>query len=251
MTRFAAVSLLPALALSVCGCVGPTQPSLPDAEVRVLFIGNSLTYTNDLPGLVETVADAAGRSLEAASIAGPDLGLGDHWYAGAPETIRSLRPDVVVLQQGPSTLLSSRAYLVEWADSLARVATEVGAETALLMVWPPDDPRYTFQAVHDSYRVAADAVGGTFIPAGMAWVEAWAVDPGLPLYGPDGFHPAGLGSIATALTVVRTLLDQPVAGLPARIVPTAAGRPSIEIGPDVAPLLFEAVERAHDRYGGS
>lgn len=249
MTRLLAAALGTALAGAAMGCLGPTEPSLPDAEVRVLFVGNSLTYTNDLPGLVETVAAAAGHSLEAASVAGPNMGLGDHWITGTPQTIRSLRPDVVVLQQGPSTLLSSRAYLVEWADSMARVAREVGAETALLMVWPPEDPRYTFQAVHDSYRVAADAVGGVFIPAGMAWVEAWNDDPSLPLYGPDRFHPGGMGSVVAALSVVRALLDQPVDALPRRME-AAAGRPSIELSAEAAPILFDAVERAHEQYGG-
>ncbi|MEK9501506.1 hypothetical protein [Gaopeijia maritima] len=249
MTRLLTAVFAVAFAGTAPGCLGPTEPSLPDADLRVLFVGNSLTYTNDLPGLVETVAAAAGHSLEAASVAGPNMGLGDHWVTGTPETIRSLRPDVVVLQQGPSTLLSSRAYLVEWTDSMARVAHEVGAETALLMVWPPEDPRYTFQAVHDSYRAAADAVGGRFIPAGMAWVEAWDVDPSLPLYGPDRFHPGGMGSVLAALSVVRSLLDQPVNRLPLRMEP-AAGRPSIELSADVAPTLFDAVERAHEEYGG-
>ena len=34
-------------------CAGTSQePLQPDNDLRILFIGNSLTYSNDLPGLV-------------------------------------------------------------------------------------------------------------------------------------------------------------------------------------------------------
>ncbi len=34
-----------------------------DTPLRVLFIGNSLTYTNDLPAMVERIAAADGRRV--------------------------------------------------------------------------------------------------------------------------------------------------------------------------------------------
>lgn len=230
---------------SALGCGGDaTGPSLGEADLRILFLGNSLTYTNDLPGLVETVAEVAGHDVETLSIAHPNYGLGDHWVTGAPQVIREVRPDIVILQQGPSTLSSSRAYLLQWADSLARVAREVGARPALLMVWPPDDPRYTFDAVRSSYRAAAEAVNGMFIPAGSAWLEAWEADEQFALYGPDRFHPAPLGSIVAALTVVATLFDGSLVGLPARMIPTDRSRPDIVLSAGEVEVLYPAVDRA-------
>lgn len=242
--------ILPAvLALLAWACGGsPTEPGRPDADVVVLFIGNSLTYTNDLPGLVETVAEAAGRSLGARSVAGPDFALSDHWQTGAPAEIRRLRPDLVLLQQGPSTLASSREHLLAWSDSLARVAREVGARVGLLMVWPPDDPRYTFGAVHASYRAAADHVEGLYVPAGLTWVEAWKSDGTLPLYGPDRFHPSRLGSVAAALTVVETLFEGSVETLPARMRRGDGRGPEIVLDEATRTVLVAAVARAVERY---
>ncbi len=240
------LTLLPALP---SGCGGdPTGPALPDADLRILFVGNSLTYANDLPGLVETVAEIAGHSVETASVAYSNYGLGDHWAAGTQSTIRELRPDVVVLQQGPSTLPESQAYLREWTDSLSRVIREVGAVPALLMVWPPEDPRYTFAAVHASYRAAAQDVGGIFIPAGISWLEAWKADSRFVLYAADRFHPAPLGSVVAALTVVRTLFDESLVGLPARMIPEGAGRPEILLTVGAVEKLFPAVDRAVEDY---
>lgn len=235
---------------TLLGCSqGPVAPHLPDADLRILFIGNSLTYTNDLPALVETIAEVAGHSVETATQASPNFGLGDHWFTGAPELIRDTRPDIVVLQQGPSTLPSSQAYLREWTDSLARVSREVGATPALLMVWPPNDPQYTFDAVRASYRAAAEDVAGVFIPAGMAWLEVWARDSGSQLWGPDGFHPAARGSIVAALTVVRGLFDESITGLPRVMRPTGAGRPNITLTAAEAEIMFAAVDQAVQEHG--
>jgi hypothetical protein len=241
-----AVFTLALLALPACGD-SATEPELENPDLTVLFLGNSLTYTNDLPGLVETVAEAAGYAVETYSVAGPNYGLGDHWVTGAPREIRERQPDLVVMQQGPSTLLESREYLVEWTDSLSRVAREVGAEPALLMVWPPDDPDFSFGAVFASYRAAADAVSGQFIPAGMAWVEVEKVDRGLALYGPDGFHPAPLGSVVAAMTIVETLFEGSVHDLPSEMIPTRRN-PDIRLPTETLETVVAAVERAVERY---
>ena len=234
------------LALPACGD-SATEPELENPDLTVMFLGNSLTYTNDLPGLVETVAEAAGYAVETIPIASPNYGLGDHWVTGAPRSIRELQPDVVILQQGPSSLAESRDYLVEWTDSLARVAREVGAEPALLMVWPPDDGDTSFGAVYASYRAAAEAVDGTFIPAGMSWFEVAKADDGLALYGPDRFHPAPLGSIVAAITVVETLFEGSVADLPPEMTPTRRN-PDIRMSPATLETILGAVQFAVDRY---
>jgi hypothetical protein len=241
--------LFAVLATSVLGCNSdPTGPDWEDAELRILFVGNSLTYVNDLPGLVETIAEVAGHSVETEVMASPNFGLGDHWLSGTPRLIRELEPDLVILQQGPSTLASSQAYLREWTDSLSRVIREVGAQPALLMVWPPDDPQYSFGAVLASYRAAAEDVGGIFIPAGVSWLEVWKQDSSLRLWGPDGFHPSPLGSIVAALTVVRTLFDESLVGLPEQMLPQGSGRPDIELTPEEAAAVLSAVDRAVEAH---
>lgn len=241
--------LLAGATVGLLGCYDdPTGPGWDDADLKILFIGNSLTYVNNLPGLVETIAEVSGHSVETDAVASPNFGLGDHWVSGAPGRIRDLRPDVVVLQQGPSTLASSQAYLREWTDSLSRVIREVGAEPALLMVWPPNDPQYSFGAVLASYRAAAEDVGGIFVPAGVSWLEVWKADADAQLWGLDGFHPAPLGSIVAALTIVRTLFDESLVGLPERLVPERDGRPTIELTPAEAAIVYAAVDRAVEAH---
>lgn len=71
----------------------------PPAPTRILFVGNSLTYENDLPGMVCQLARSVGRQIVCESIAKPDYGLEDHWQSGeARRTIAGGRWDIVVLR---------------------------------------------------------------------------------------------------------------------------------------------------------
>jgi hypothetical protein len=83
------------------------------------------------------------------------------------------------------------------------------------MVWPPSGNLSAFDAVRQSYQQAAQAVHGLFLPAGEAWRAAWAVDPELPLYGADGFHPSELGTYLTALVVYEGITGHDSRSLPA------------------------------------
>jgi hypothetical protein len=151
------------LAAGMASC-GSTAPHLPDDGVSVLFVGNSLTTANDLPGMVAQLADAAGVerfTYQEVSIGGASLE--DHWADGrAVEAIESARWDVVVLQQGPSSLESSRVHLIEWAGRFAEKIRERGGRPALYMVWPPRGGNW--DGVTRSYTDAAVAVGGPSFP---------------------------------------------------------------------------------------
>jgi len=83
--------------LLVPGVTGGRQ-----AEPRILFIGNSLTYWNDLPAMVQSLAAAAKRRITCQQVAFPDVSLEDHWQRG--DAVRAIRRggwSHVVLQQGP------------------------------------------------------------------------------------------------------------------------------------------------------
>src|SRR3954470_24674697 len=67
---------------------------------EVLFIGNSFTARNDLPGLIAQLAAARGRSMEHRLISAGGASLRTHWNAGeAQKAIRDGHYDRVVLQE--------------------------------------------------------------------------------------------------------------------------------------------------------
>lgn len=201
-------TLLTPLPLLLAACLLNSEPSgIDDADLRVLFIGNSLTYTNNMPAMVAQLAAARGRSFAHGTAAQPNFSLEDHWAAGIAGLIQEQRADVVVMQQGPSSLPSNQAHLAHWAQQLAPVIRAAGGEPALLMVWPDASRISAFDDVHTAYRDAAEAVNGIWLPAGEAWRSGWRIDPTLPAYGGDGFHPSAVGSLAAALTVYAVLFE--------------------------------------------
>lgn len=62
--------------------VGRNEANGKEKPIRILFVGNSLTYVNDLPHLVEQVARERGVSIKTEMLAFPDYALEDHWKEG-------------------------------------------------------------------------------------------------------------------------------------------------------------------------
>ena len=93
-----------------------SAPAAQNKALRVLFIGNSLTYANELPAMVREIARATdGVRIDVFDVAKPDFGLGEHWQDGeASRAIAKGRWDVVVLQQGPSSQPDSRVILRDY-----------------------------------------------------------------------------------------------------------------------------------------
>ena len=219
--------LLPLMSAAVIG-QAPSSPS------RVLFVGNSLTYANDLPAMVATLARAAGKPMHVESVALPDFGLEEHWQQGdARKAIARGGWTYVVLQQGPSALPESRRILIDYVKRFDKEIKASGAKTALYMVWPSQQRRGDFTGVSQSYNAAAAEVGATLMPAGDAWRDAWAADSKLALYGPDGFHPSPMGTYLAALVIYRQLTGTAPPALP--VFGTTV---------DQAALLQQAAERA-------
>lgn len=198
--------------------------------LHVLMVGNSLTSTGDVPGLVATMAERAGEARPRITTwALPDHSLEDHWQDGrALAALRRERPDVVILQQGPSTLAASgralRASVVQWAAA----AREVGARVAVYAVWAPVGADLPAGIRH--HAEAAAAADAALYPVGTAWQLAWADRPRPALYGPDRFHPGPAGSWLAALVVVAMVYDRPVTDFP-------------NLLPDRIPAAEEAVLR--------
>lgn len=70
------------LGLAVPACGGPSEPQVEDADTHILFVGNSLTFANGMPGMVTTIARTSGLSVATTSIVAPNFSLEDHWRSG-------------------------------------------------------------------------------------------------------------------------------------------------------------------------
>ena len=194
----------------------------------MLFLGNSLTATNDLPAAVARIASRAGRRLEYRTIAPGGYALEDHWNLDESRAaVAGGRWDVVVMQQGPSALPESQANLREWAVRWSAEARARGARPALLTVWPESYRRSALTEVIASYRRAATSAKAELLPGGDAWRRAWHCETRHPAVRADGFHPSALGTYTAALVVYGRLFKAPLMG----------GKPPAGVRPRTARLV--------------
>jgi hypothetical protein len=212
------LTLIAALALMGCHTSAPTTAPLAPGGHHVLFIGNSLTYVNDLPATVAAIATAAGDTVRVAMAAGPNLALIDH-LNGATNAVSAIKAggwEYVVLSQGPTPRGICRDSLVLWTKMFDPLIRAAGARPALYMTWPSEQDLAIFDDVRISFQEAARAVNGVFMPAGEAWRAAWRENPALQLYGADRFHPSPIGTFLAALEIYERITGRDVRTLGAQ-----------------------------------
>jgi hypothetical protein len=205
LKRFRWIALVAVLALAlVSGLARAANPPTTPKPLRVLFIGNSQTSTNDLPAFVAAIAKVYKQKLEYRTIAPSAVTLQGNWNSGSARgSLLGGGWDAVVLQQGPSVLPESRANLCFYAKAFADEAREWGARPFLLMVWPRRGSGVA--DVIDAYSAAAAGADTGLLPGGVAWAAAQRRAPELSLYRWDGIHPSRVGTYLAALVVYAGL----------------------------------------------
>jgi hypothetical protein len=216
-------------------------------QFRVLFIGNSLTYFNDLPSFVQAFAHSkAQKPLAFKAVTFADFSLEDHWNQGdARKAIAQGGWDVIVLQQGPSASTDGRKSLLEYSRRFAREIRLVKAKPALYMVWPSASRMKDFNGVIESYKRAAEEIEGLLFPVGEAWLRARKRDRKLELYSSDGLHPTVAGTYLAASVIYEHLYDESAVGLPSKFKLRSGA--SIEIPKDQARMMQEAAAEVKKR----
>jgi hypothetical protein len=233
----------------VSGCQLSAQQPVPPS--RLLFVGNSYTYWNDLPLMVRALADSAGlHGILVDAVTAPGAALRDLWDEGtARQRIATGKFDLVIMQQGPSSQPEGRGWLLAGVDSFQAEIRRAGGRPALYMVWPSRDRQRDFDGTRESYTTAAERAGGMLFPAGEAWRSAWRRDSTLSFYSTDDLHPTPLGSYLAALVIVGQLTGRSPVGLPSQITVGAGAGYTLAVTESVAVVLKQAAAEAIEAYG--
>lgn len=238
--------------------LGTTEPD-GGTPRRVLFIGNSYTYVNDLPRIIEALGAATpGAAITTEIIAEGGASLGSHWTN--PSTRARLTSgglDLVVLQgQSLEPLIAPEGF-----DAYARLFADALADAGLRGVWfatwaRRDDsadymnfpqlggPPWMTYAIEARYRAAAALHGDALARVGAAFRMARSELPAIELYDADGSHPSAAGTLLAACVILRTIapsvqprvpspaplgleasVAKPLCALAARVVPSPQACP--------------------------
>jgi hypothetical protein len=179
----------------------------PNADYRILFVGNSLTSTNNLSRIVKEMYAELGIVISTRTIAPPGYGLEDHWNVGLIQPlINSDYYDYVIIQQGPSSQEYGRESLIEYGGRIGELCDNNYTKLAFLMVWPSLANYHTFDGVISNYTDAAFSSNAILIPVGRNWKYYFDQTNDFSYYGSDGFHPSLVGSENVAAEIIQALV---------------------------------------------
>jgi hypothetical protein len=180
-------------------------------SLRVLFIGNSFTARNDLPGLVARIASAAGKSLEHRLISAGGASLRMHWNKGeAQKAIQSGGYDFVVLQEQSTLPIKNAGRMRENVILFDEAIRAAGAKTALYMTWARKGQAEKQALITKAYAEIGEEIGAVVIAAGNAWREFMGEHKTPVLHDKDGSHPTLAGSYLAACVAYGSLFgDSP------------------------------------------
>lgn len=224
--RLVAGFLTLALAICTLACAPASGcGSSPDGCLRVLFVGNSYTQVNDLPGTFAALARAGGHRVEAGMAAEGGQTLAGHTTSSNTQgQLTAGRWDVVVLQEQseiPAVAASRDAMMAPAAQTLVDEVRGIGARAVLFSTWAHRDGDAAYrldteaamqQAIDATYVSIGGQLGVGVVPVGEAWTAALSLNPPVTLWQDDGSHPTAQGTFLAAAVFYAALFgDDPVA----------------------------------------
>lgn len=176
--------------------------------VRILFVGNSLSYSNDLPKLVEATAAKHDLKVETEIYAKPNYSLEDHWLEGNfQKRIAKGKFDFVIVQQGPSSQEDGKKMLTDYGRKIAKLCKRKNSKLAFFMVWPSRSNFRSFDKVIENYEFAAKQNDAILCPVGKIWKTYMEQTGDYSFFEADGFHPSLKGSESAAMIIFQSLFE--------------------------------------------
>jgi hypothetical protein len=188
------------------------------APLKVLFIGNSFTARNDLPGLIARLAEARGKELRHRLISAGGAALRQHWNAGeALKAIKEGAYDSVVLQEQSTLPVKNSRRMHENVRLFDEAIKAAGARTVLYMTWARQNAPESQEAITDAYAGIGGELGATVVPVGLAWQRFLSQHDQPALHDKDQSHPTLAGSYLAACVFLAVLYEESPVGIPGEV----------------------------------
>ena len=205
------------------------------AQTRVLMIGDSLTYYNDLPGLLQQLSAREAAPVYIESKTFPLRSLEVHLAVDdSLERVRDGHFDYVVLQDFSDKPASNSDASM---NSFVRFDEEVkrsGGKTVVFENWVHKGVERDYEPMQATYRRIVERTHGELAPIGTAWKRCLTEHPEIKLY-LDDRHPSDEGSYLTACVLYDVLYKKKSQALPAGLA-----------GPKVAESVLRALREVAD-----
>lgn len=176
--------------------------------MRVLFIGNSHTYYNDMPHMFANICHEHHADMEITMLA--HAGMGWDFHVNEPKVRFNIaygRYDAVILQHVAHPM-GDLSVMAQSGRQLIRWVQESGARPILYMTWTTKADGESAQAqMSNAYRKLQEETGCELAPVGDRWWAYHREHPEIELYAKDGQHASETGSRLAAATIAEVVLN--------------------------------------------
>ena len=187
----------------------------PNKPLEIFFLGNSFTAANNMPDIVQQLANVAGLNCYIETYAPGGQFSTDHCLNPyVYETIRSRKWDYVVIQDNQGAYVNQPPYVssnylsanFQLCDSIKAndICTSViwfagwAGEGGYPTYFPGDNTQSCIERVLANVVYLNSTKHEVVGPIGEGWIRSLNEQPSIDLYSPDGNHPSLEGSYITA-----------------------------------------------------
>lgn len=175
--------------------------------MKILFIGNSHTYFNDMPNIFKNLCRENNIKAEVTMLARGYKGL--DYHCKEPQTRFNILYgdyDYVVLQHLQSGF--DKDILLQSAEKLKKFIIEGKSTGIFYMPWTLKNEREKQEYMTSGYFEAGKKLDMRVAPAGVIWWKYFDKFPKKNLYFTDDKHPSELGSALAAITIFHTIFNK-------------------------------------------
>lgn len=177
----------------------------PKKMLRILFIGNSHTYYNDMPVMVQRRAEDEGFDCSVTMIAHPGWFLAQH--AEEPDVRFNIlygHYDYVVLQEHAHPFGPEEKFH-EAAAALNGMIRQAGSIPIIYECWARKAEPDVQAHMNEVHKQVSDEINALLAPVGENWWSYQKSWPDLEMYADDGEHASSAGSDFAAKYIWETI----------------------------------------------
>lgn len=177
--------------------------------VRVLFVGNSYVYYNNLSQMIGLITDSMDTKIICRKSTVGGANLGEHWNGQrglkSKEIIANNKFDIVVVQDNSMWPIQHKDSLFYFGKLFCSYIQSNGAKPYLYNTWAREKTPETQSQISEAYQILGKDAGATVVPVGDSWALARKTNPKMNLFHSDGSHPSNLGTFLIALNFIKKI----------------------------------------------
>jgi len=183
--------------------------------MKILFVGNSHTYFNDMPQIFANLCKSRGKQVQVTMQAHPGVTYGWHLkqYTELRFALIHGGYDYIVMQQAAHSPCPSKEETLKDGKTIIDLAKANGVTPLQVIPWAEKrDPAHQAQ-MYDIYESLCSQNNISSIKVGQIFEEVFNHCPDIDMYWFDGEHASPYGSYAYACAVYAAVFGESTVGM--------------------------------------